>query len=432
MAFAPFFVTGRFADAILRADFGEPHGSVLVPVHRVVLAAQSPVLDSIFEKGESTQSTTTTTTTTTTILEYPVPLPRGCSEAGLRLALEWLYFGHCSFALNQAFSLLAVATALQIDSLKVHVNAFISRAISGEQVVVANHTGKRSVLKITRAKLEWEHALMEAIETDQPLFMLHDIVYSAARDLRKTDRGLSEATKSFIEYSFILGVFDFCNNTLGSPLNPIHCKNLLNAINYSEFKVSELEILQDDVQNNRIPNHIALSAMMLAVKKRENAQVLVDFQTLPFPSPRSETKKLQHFDDTTYQITSKGDTITPITTHPTKRRSISSALFTPPGQPSWTLSATNSTATTIKVSEVVEEEEEFHDTVEYNPAESQLSPKTHSSPPFETLSTLRESPKSVKQSDSLPTEKKSHLELNHLDYSLKFFLVIYFCRSKRR
>ncbi|KAJ3028951.1 UNVERIFIED_CONTAM: hypothetical protein HDU68_000478 [Siphonaria sp. JEL0065] len=352
LLFAPFFLTQRFADAVLLVSFedgGEPQQRV--PVHRIVLASQSPVLDALFESTPTTTTTSTTASTTT-----PLVVGRGCTGTSLRLVLEWLYFGHTTLTLRTVFGVLKLAADLKISALSVHSKAFVLRAIDGDIVV------DKTLTKVTRDKLEWQQALAQAVCIEAALFLLGGIVHAAVRDLRAADNDLKDNTDAFIGYSFIRGVCDMCSEDKEyGALLPAQTKQLLNLINYEDFTVAELEVLEQDVHNDCIPKTVGMSALMLAVKRRDS--VCSDCGVLSSSVASAAESRI----DNGYlppTIPLKDDTIRPIVTHPTKRPPLTTELFTPHPVSSQALLAVPSTATTLKQSESADDEEEFHDTVE--------------------------------------------------------------------
>ncbi|KAJ3283654.1 hypothetical protein HDU79_008873 [Rhizoclosmatium sp. JEL0117] len=344
--FAPYFVTGRFSDATLvLSPLNER-----VPVHRVVLASQSPFFDSLFSAAPPNSNSNSNS-------EIVVELPRSTPGEAMRLVLEWLYFGQALVSLRLAFPVLRLASAFDIRPLHVHVEGFLARALAGREVVIENNERISNI--VVRSEDEWVNALVAAVKAEAALPLIEAVVKAAVRDIRASDSDSNESsstqeqTDSFIGYSFLRRVCDHCA-TLEDPFETDKVMMLLNLISYSDFKVSELEVLQNDVQNQRVPNQIGLSAMMLAVRRRES----VSMTTSP---KRSENESSQA-------------TIMTVTQQETGTVSLAKNVA---------VKRETSTATIMRTVEAatVEEVEEFHDSVEYRP--TSVSPKqSRASNPF--------------------------------------------------
>ncbi|KAJ3242003.1 hypothetical protein HDU81_008875 [Chytriomyces hyalinus] len=330
--FAAYFVTGRYADAMLEVDGGEDSRSECVPVHRVILSAQSPVFDELFEAtgssshpasdvmderndingvssvsslngvsvGDNDSGLNGTSKLTTAKQENNLPvfrvsLPPPCSALSLRGVLEWLYFGslsHASLSLRTVFQLLQLASYLRVPSLVMHLRAWIDSSVSNDKLLTGPHASVSAYSSFNRDYPQWAGAIVAAVRADMDTVLLRRILHSAASDLRKSGDSDLSASLSFVIYSFVCRVSLQWRNTFDDPLLPDHLLTLFNLIEYDQFSVNELEVLKEDVTHDRVPKQIAFKAFMLAVKKREASAVSTPVVTAsnaisadPLPTP---------------------------------------------------------------------------------------------------------------------------------------------------
>ncbi|KAI9204700.1 uncharacterized protein BJ171DRAFT_568085 [Polychytrium aggregatum] len=132
----PFFMTGRFADASLFVQSTSTSGSAHaasrgfhVPVHRVLLAAQSPYFDRLFDTppvatdASPSASSNSSAKPLDSLPESPHGLPTWTlaldDHSGLRHVLEFIYFDKLSFAspLKEAWSVLHLARLFECPPL---------------------------------------------------------------------------------------------------------------------------------------------------------------------------------------------------------------------------------------------------------------------------------------------------------------------------
>ncbi|KAJ3134359.1 hypothetical protein HK100_003663 [Physocladia obscura] len=249
--FAPYFVTGRYADAVLVIEAADEETRSTakrekVPIHRVVLAAQSLFFDKLFDAASSAQQFSDTSTTN--LPEFNVILPHPSTTRHFRLVLEWIYFGQCtSLSLSVAVSVLQLSLFFSLGALEVHVGVFLRKVCAGN-----NST--------RRIECEWANALEEAVRAEANITLIEDLIKAATRDLRPS---CGDDSDSFIAYCFVRRLCDKCIS-LGEPISPENVERILSTI------ISELEVLQNDVANDRVPKQVAISALMLAVKKRDS------------------------------------------------------------------------------------------------------------------------------------------------------------------
>ncbi|KAI8620804.1 hypothetical protein BC830DRAFT_422674 [Chytriomyces sp. MP71] len=384
--FAAYFVTGRFADAVLSvrqekdADDGDACAASVeverVPVHRIVLAAQSSVLDALFascaslpsapcaakreptfsqpqkqDHAEGEQPSTFESAsipavpTLSTAPEFqhiqlkplpdsvltpshsyalslpvvPLLLPNATNSQALRAVLEWAYFGrlsHASLSLGSIFELLRLAEILRVDALYVHARGWLEHLLRGSfsdnqldaflsQDMILGVANKEPISAMNPARLpqcprlasEWASAVVSAVRTSTHADLLVRVLAAAVRDIKSfpeaSDSSLSgqnnesfselqqdielvlrvskDHSDSFITYRFVRNICTTWQDKFDDPLNADHVMTLLNLIDYEQFAVPELEVLNKDVTHDRVPKQIAFKAFMLAVKKRESS-----------------------------------------------------------------------------------------------------------------------------------------------------------------
>ncbi|KAJ3248593.1 hypothetical protein HDU78_011446 [Chytriomyces hyalinus] len=331
--FAAYFVTGRYADAMLEVDGGEDARSEYVPVHRVILSAQSTVFDELFEAtgsrslcssdgmdrgngingvgsvscvdgvsvvdgggGVNGDNTLTTAKQQIKLPVFRVSLPRPCNALSLRGVLEWLYFGslsHASLSLRSVFQLLQLASYLRVPSLVMHLRAWVESAVSSDKLETRSLASISGNPSFNRDYPQWAAAIVAAVRADMDTALLRRILHSAASDLRNSTDLDPASSVSFVIYSFVCRVSLQWRNSFDDPLLPEQLLTLFNLIEYDQFSVTELEVLKEDVTHDRVPKQIAFKAFMLAVKKREASTVstpivtasnAISADTLPEPN----------------------------------------------------------------------------------------------------------------------------------------------------
>ncbi|KAI8911850.1 hypothetical protein EDD86DRAFT_246096 [Gorgonomyces haynaldii] len=113
----PFFVTGKYADAILRITVqGSDQGQLDIPVHRIILSAASPVFNALFSKTPLSQSRFNngdSPLTLVSVWNFQVQEPQA-----MRLLLEYIYFGKCDMDKVCCWYLLSLARSAQMDQLE--------------------------------------------------------------------------------------------------------------------------------------------------------------------------------------------------------------------------------------------------------------------------------------------------------------------------
>ncbi|KAJ3185606.1 hypothetical protein HDU87_000230 [Geranomyces variabilis] len=163
-----FFLTGLFADALVSLDTAATAATgACCPVHRIVLAAHSPVLCQLLTSPPARHHTHTLDDCQSSVV-LGVWLIAASDHTSLRLVLEWCYFADLSdealTPLN-CWALRETALQLQIDPLVRHVDDWIA----ADLLIADTDFGE-----------DWALALKGALRSDVSDDLLARIVDAAA------------------------------------------------------------------------------------------------------------------------------------------------------------------------------------------------------------------------------------------------------------
>ncbi|KAJ3391227.1 hypothetical protein HDU84_006291 [Entophlyctis sp. JEL0112] len=258
--FAAFFVTGRFADALLRVRVPALAVCEDVRVHRVVLAAQSSFFDALFAAAPVSPPSPQ---------QFPllplfvVDLPRPSTASHFRAVLEWIYFGP-SFAprlsLLQAIPVLSLARFLALPALEARATAVLLSELSPTSPSLRDCPD-----------VVWDRILEDATRANDELTLrrLIDCFCKFAK------HSLPNSSEAFLAFSLINRVYHKCIS-FDDPIEPSKVQALLAFVDFSKFSQKELQELKDGTQSGKASISFLLpsiSDFVFAVEASKNSEI---------------------------------------------------------------------------------------------------------------------------------------------------------------
>ncbi|KAI8817987.1 uncharacterized protein EV422DRAFT_201015 [Fimicolochytrium jonesii] len=263
---APFFMTGRFADALVRLK-SSSFQTAPCPVHRVILASKSPVFEDLFEhapesyeKGEigedkQIKDTTQAKKPSKTLGIWTVALP---DDFSLRLVLEWCYFSSISKVSLTATNCWKVRMAAQqfaIGGLIYHVDLWVSRHLLdgtvGDQM----------------SEEEWCKVLAGALKSRSPDDILRGVVDRACSLCASSVHDMNAGMASHWEYT----KYRFLRRVITKKhleLTPEEVKRLFSvSVTFTQFDIPQLAEAHEDVA---LPRDIIADALMRSLISRSS------------------------------------------------------------------------------------------------------------------------------------------------------------------
>ncbi|KAJ3147871.1 hypothetical protein HDU86_007867 [Geranomyces michiganensis] len=262
-----FFLTGLFADALVSLDTATATtaaaGTLAVshaacasaaPVHRVVLAAHSPVLCQLLTTPPARHETYILGDCQSSVVLGVWEIPAN-DHVALRLVLEWCYFASLSdkalTPLN-CWALRETAKELQIDALVRHVDEWIAT-----DLLVAD----------TDFHEDWALALKGALRSNVTDDLLARIVHAAASKSPTEDSTYMDGTDSSWEYQ----KYRYLRRTIlrdDLGLEPHEIRRAFAVgVAFTSFKVPQLVEAHADKD---LPRDIIAEALMRSLVLRSN------------------------------------------------------------------------------------------------------------------------------------------------------------------
>lgn len=259
--------------------------------------------------------------------EIPVWEMNAPDEESLRLVLEWIYFGDIDFTLFNVWGVLSLSQQMGLTALLARVYGYLTVALAFPVAMTAD-TGitttdaacSVSMDHVSRDEGEWAIALVGAVRCAVDENVIKRIIHLASESSRAhteppapailtgdSDSSLvlneysqcqlsftlpraapssspspslssttstllhpPPATEAFLSYRFIRRVMDHrASSLLNDPLSPSQIKALLALVQFDQFTVRELEVLQED---DGVPRETMAYALMSSVRRRERSE----------------------------------------------------------------------------------------------------------------------------------------------------------------
>ncbi|KAI8918424.1 hypothetical protein DFJ77DRAFT_293834 [Powellomyces hirtus] len=257
--FARFFMTGQFADALVTFDGPTSPGSGCgCPVHRVILAAQSPVLESILASAPTSHETYSFDNGSVTSSEilgvWAIKAP---DQFSLRLVLEWCYFASISEGSLTALNCWAVRMAAQqlsISGLMQHVDDWVDQEI-------LDGTGAQNL-----NENDWGLVLRGALQSKTPDEILKKIVETAARtSLEALEYSAEPSSWEYAKYRFLRRVI--LREDLYLTAEDVK-RAFAVGVTFTRFEIAQLVEAHEDAA---LPRDIIAEALMRSLVLRSQS-----------------------------------------------------------------------------------------------------------------------------------------------------------------
>ncbi|KND02773.1 uncharacterized protein SPPG_01854 [Spizellomyces punctatus DAOM BR117] len=261
--FAPFFMTGRLADALLRVDKNDAEDTdpFHIPVHRIILASSSPVFDALFESQplsyEEHWSGRCQSSSSAPVGVWPLKVP---NELSLRLVLEWCYFSTLSEGSLTPLNFWAVrdvANRLTIEGLVRYVDKWAAEELANGH------------LSHALTENDWANIIVECVRTGIEDQLLETLVVAAVTmsvdDSKKA--ATSKSAWEVAKYRYLRSIVTRKDVTLTAE----EIKRLFTStVTFTKFGISELVEAHADPA---LPREIIAEALMqtLIQKSQLNA-----------------------------------------------------------------------------------------------------------------------------------------------------------------
>eukprot|EP00842_Homolaphlyctis_polyrhiza_P006413 jgi/Hompol1/6773/HPOL_005079-RA len=223
-----FFITGKFADAVLRVrSLVDTAYVVDVPIHRVILASQSHFFDTLFSQAPEDDA----------ILGDFEERTRKCgvwsiavkSDASIRILLEWAYLHKASLTRESCWSVLALSHRLFMFDLEDFTGKWIV------QNLLASPPGTY------KPTTDWFEFIIGALRAEVSDDLIDNLVSAAVTEEQDQIVGLRDgADRTFHHYGLLRNLVR-TSELLKEPLSQNQVRHLFRTVDYSCWSKEQLQ-----------------------------------------------------------------------------------------------------------------------------------------------------------------------------------------------
>ncbi|KAL5035203.1 hypothetical protein RTP6_002931 [Batrachochytrium dendrobatidis] len=227
--FAQVFVSGKYADAVLRVrNLVETTYVFDVPVHRVILASGSPYMDNLFSQPPEDQ------TTLHGVGKSRQPQICGVwsvavhSDSAMHVFLQWMYFGTAIHTKESCWGVLALSRHMYVPDLEEHVGKWISDNL------LARTLGE------PRPTSEWYEYILGALHARVTQNVVDNLIEAAVIDdqiLSPTPFGIPQ---TFHRYTILRNLVRAAE-IKGTPLTSKQVRYMFKTIDYKKWPRDQLQ-----------------------------------------------------------------------------------------------------------------------------------------------------------------------------------------------